>query len=47
MPINSRRLRNMSLDTSAVPLASIQRLCPELPYDLEKGVRETVDWFRT
>jgi nucleoside-diphosphate-sugar epimerase len=47
MPINSRRLRNMSLDTSAVPMASIQRLCPELPYDLEKGVRETVDWFRS
>lgn len=46
-PITGRRLKNMALDTSQVPLDSIRHLCPDLPFTIEDGVRETVQWFRS
>lgn len=46
MPITSRRLKNMAIDTSEVPLDSIRRLLPVLPFTTGQGVRETVKWFR-
>ncbi len=45
-PITGRRLKNMALDTSQIPLDSIRELCPDLPFTIEDGVRETVQWFR-
>ena len=46
-PLNSRRLKNMTLDTSNVPRATIKQRCPNLPFTQEAGVKETVAWFRS
>jgi hypothetical protein len=46
LPLNSVRLENMRADTSQIPIDSIQRLAPELPYSQADGVDKTVAWMR-
>lgn len=43
-PLTSFRLNNM-LTGAHYPLESTEKIVGHLPYDLEKGVRETIDWM--
>ena len=45
-PITSFRLKNMRKDTSCIPLDNTREITGPLPYTLEQGVDETIDWLR-
>ena len=45
-PVTSFRLRNMRADTSGISLDDIRKLADPLPYTIEAGVDETIDWMR-
>jgi nucleoside-diphosphate-sugar epimerase len=45
-PLTSFRLRNMWQDTAAIPLDSMKEISGPLPYTMEQGVDETVDWMK-
>jgi len=45
-PMTSYRLRNMRVDTSGIPLNNIRQIADPLPYTLESGVDETLNWMR-
>jgi nucleoside-diphosphate-sugar epimerase len=46
-PLTSRRIANMQIDTSVFPIDAIRSIAGPLPYTLEDGVRETVQWLRS
>jgi nucleoside-diphosphate-sugar epimerase len=46
-PMSSFRLKNMWTDTTGVPIEPIQKITGPLPYDLEGGVKSTVEWLRS
>lgn len=43
-PLTSFRLRNMTTD-NVVPTTSMQRVLPDLPYDIETAVERTLQWY--
>ncbi len=45
-PMTSLRLRNMRTDTTGLPLEPTETLTGPLPYSIERGVEETIAWFR-
>ena len=45
-PITTFRLRNMTAETSGIPLDSIRAITGPLPYSLTQGVDETIAWLR-
>ena len=46
VPLQSRRLRNMWSDTVNFDMGPTREVVGPLPYDLEQGVKITVDWMR-
>lgn len=44
-PLTSRRLENMRRDQGYRSIDAIQRIAPELPFDLKTGVQETLFWL--
>jgi nucleoside-diphosphate-sugar epimerase len=45
-PLTSFRLRNMQADTSRIPLDTLRTITGPLPFDMETGVEQTLDWMR-
>ena len=45
-PITTFRLNNMSVDTTKIPLENIKAISGDLPYDTQRAVVLTVDWFK-
>ena len=46
-PLTSRRLENMRRDQGYRSLEAVQRIAPELPFDLKTGIRRTLAWLHT
>jgi len=46
-PLTSRRIANMQINTSVFPIDDIRRIAGPLPYTLDDGVRETVQWLQS
>jgi len=44
-PFSSFRLKNMMANTTKVPLTSIKKFVPNLPFNLNDGVKRTVTWI--
>ena len=44
-PFNSFRLKNV-LTEYQVDLSNTENICGDLPYTLQQGVRETVEWYK-
>ncbi len=44
-PFSSFRLKNMMANTTKVPLTSIKKFVPNLPFNLTDGVERTVTWI--
>ena len=44
-PFSSFRLKNMMANTTKVPLTSIKKFVPSLPFNLKDGVVRTVTWI--
>ena len=44
-PFSSFRLKNMMADTTKVPLTSIKKFVPNLPFNLNDGVKRTATWI--
>lgn len=44
-PFSSFRLKNMMANTTKVPLTSIKKFVPNLPFDLKDSVKRTVTWI--
>ena len=44
-PFSSFRLKNMMANTTKVPLTSIKKFVPNLPFNLNDGVERTVTWI--
>jgi len=44
-PFSSFRLKNMMANTTKVPLTSIKKFVPNLPFDLKDGVKRTATWI--
>lgn len=45
-PFSTFRLRNMRADTTGVPMEPIKQITGPLPYSMEQGVEETIEWFK-
>ena len=45
-PLTTFRLKNMSLDTTHLPMEPTIRIAQELPYSLEQGVDSTIEWMK-
>lgn len=46
-PFSSFRLHNMRADTTGIDLEPIKCVTGPLPYTLERGVEETITWFKS
>ncbi len=46
-PMTSFRLKNMRMDTTGIPLESIRHIAGPLPYSIEQGVEDTIEWLKS
>jgi nucleoside-diphosphate-sugar epimerase len=44
-PLSTFRLKNMLTKTNGVPLSTIKNITGPLPYSIEDGVKETIEWL--
>lgn len=44
VPLTSFRLQNL-ITRMVYDTANLEAVCGELPYDLESGVKETIEWM--
>lgn len=45
-PISTFRLKNMNAETSEIPLEQIKSITGPLPYTMQQGVEETIEWLK-